>query len=146
MLRSVREEAGLGCPPDAFYTNASECINNVIKVKVKYKRSELPKFISKFHELCEEQEQEVERAVIQRGKYHLRSEYQHMTVSESKWFKMTKEQRMQHLKKLNSIPVARESLLSDVGGPSQPSAPELSCDLSLLSNELYSSWTSNCCY
>ena len=29
MIRSVREEAGLGCPPDTFYTNASECINNV---------------------------------------------------------------------------------------------------------------------
>lgn len=41
MLRHVREEAGLGCPPDAFYTNASECINGIIKVKMNYKRSEL---------------------------------------------------------------------------------------------------------
>ena len=45
MLRSVREDAGLGCPPDAFYTNASECMNNVVKVKVHYKRLELPNFI-----------------------------------------------------------------------------------------------------
>ena len=27
MLRSVREEAGLGSPPNAFYTNASESLN-----------------------------------------------------------------------------------------------------------------------
>ena len=54
MIRSVREEAELGCPPDVFYTNASECINNVIKVKVQYKRSELPHFIKKMYELCEE--------------------------------------------------------------------------------------------
>ena len=29
MLLPVREEAGLGSPPDPFYTNSSECINNV---------------------------------------------------------------------------------------------------------------------
>lgn len=82
MLRSVREEAGLGCPPDTFYTNASECINSVIKVKVQYKRNELPQFIKKMDELCEEQQREVERAVIQRGKYRLRPQYRHLEVSE----------------------------------------------------------------
>ena len=136
MLRSVREDAGLGCPPDAFYTNASECMNNVVKVKVHYKRLELPNFISKFRELCEEQEREVERAVIQRGKYLLASQYHHMEVSENKWFKMTQEQRIQHLKKLNDIPVARESLLSDDSGPSHSCAADISCDLSLLYREL----------
>ena len=89
MLRSVREEAGLGCPPDAFYTNASECINSVIKVKVEYKH-ELPQFIEKYQQLCEEQEREVERAVIHRGKYRLRPQYRHLEVSESKWFQMTR--------------------------------------------------------
>ena len=46
MLRPVREEAGLGSPPDAFYTNASESVNSVIKAKVQYKHSELPQFIT----------------------------------------------------------------------------------------------------
>ena len=60
MLHPIREEAGLGSPPEAFYTNASESMNNVIKVKVDYKRSELPHFIDKLCALCEEQEREVE--------------------------------------------------------------------------------------
>lgn len=38
--------------------------------KVECKKSELPQFISKLCELCEEQEHEVERAVLQRGKGH----------------------------------------------------------------------------
>ena len=42
MLRTVHEEAGLGSPPDAFYTNASESVNSIIKGKVQYQRNELP--------------------------------------------------------------------------------------------------------
>ena len=114
MLRSVREKAGLGCPPNAFYTNASECMNSVIKVKVEYKRSELPEFINKLHDLCEEQEREVERAVLRQGKYRLRPQYRHLEVSESKWFKMTREQRARHLKKVNQVPVSDVTKLDEV--------------------------------
>lgn len=64
MLCPVREEAGLGSPPEACYTNASESINSVIKTKVQYKCSELPVFITKLNELAKEQQREVERAVI----------------------------------------------------------------------------------
>ena len=45
MLRPVREDAGLGVPPSAFTTNASESINAVLKRKVDFKRSELSVFI-----------------------------------------------------------------------------------------------------
>ena len=47
MLRCVREECGLGCPPDIFTTNASESVSAVLKRKVDYKWSELPVFIDK---------------------------------------------------------------------------------------------------
>ena len=50
MLRPVREEASLGSPPEAFYTNASESVNSVIKAKVQYKHSELPQFITKLND------------------------------------------------------------------------------------------------
>lgn len=45
MLLPVCERAELGCPPEAFFTNGSECINNVIKAEVNYKRSELPELV-----------------------------------------------------------------------------------------------------
>ena len=51
MLRCVREECGMGCPPDIVTTNASESVNAVLKRKVDYKRNELPVFIDKLKEL-----------------------------------------------------------------------------------------------
>lgn len=34
MIRSVREAAGLGSPPDQLSTNASEAVNKILKIKV----------------------------------------------------------------------------------------------------------------
>lgn len=57
MLLPVRERAGLGSPPEPFYNNSSECINNALKVKMDYKmdykRNELAKFVEKLHELVD---------------------------------------------------------------------------------------------
>ena len=105
MLLPVREEAGLGSPPEPFYTNSSECINNVLKVKVDYKRTELTLFVDKLHQLVQDQQREVEKAVIGCGKYSLQSQYIELGVDQSKWFSMSKEQRKRHLKKLNEMPV-----------------------------------------
>ena len=63
-----------------FTTNASESINAMLKRKVNYKRSELPTFVDKVKELIKEQ-QEVERAVIGRGKYKLKYQYQSQRAS-----------------------------------------------------------------
>ena len=105
MLRSVREECGLGSPPHAFTTNASESINAVIKNKVDYKKTELPAFIEKLKELEKEQQSELERAIIGRGKYRLREQYRFLEISETKWFQMTSQQRKEHLLKLQSVSV-----------------------------------------
>ena len=68
MLRLVQQQAGLGCPPDAFTTNASERVNASLKNKVDYKRHELPVFLDKLREAIVEQDVEHSRAVIGRGK------------------------------------------------------------------------------
>ena len=88
MLRAVREECGLGSPPHPFTTNSSETANFILKNKVDYKKSELPEFLLKLKELVHEQECEVERAIIGRGKYELRPQYQVWHVPETKWFTM----------------------------------------------------------
>ena len=50
-----------------------------------------------------EQQKELERAVIGRGKYQLKQQYQYLQVTESKWFLMTEEQRKKHLSKLQLV-------------------------------------------
>ena len=80
-IRPVREEAGLGNPPEMFTTNASESLNAVIKSKVDYQKNELNKFIEKMRCLVDDQQKEVERAVCRRGKYTFRSNYQFLVVN-----------------------------------------------------------------
>ena len=84
MLCSIRQECGLGCPPEPFTTNSNESINAVLKRKVNYTKSELPDRIKK---VIDEQQREVERAIIGRGKYKLRPQYYStLEVQEAKWF------------------------------------------------------------
>ena len=104
MLCPVRKEAGMGSPPEPFYTNSSECIN-VLKVKVDYKRTELTVFIDKLRQLVEEQQREAEKAVVGCGKYYLQCQYSELAVPQSRWFAMNKELRQKKLKKFNAMHV-----------------------------------------
>lgn len=110
MIRPVREECGLGSPPAQFTTNAAETANYMLKHKVDYKRSQLPEFLQKFQDLVKEQEREVEKSLIGRGKFELRKQYQSWYVPETKWFTMTTAQRENHIKRFS------DASLSDVTG------------------------------
>ena len=55
--------------------NASESFNAVLKQKVNYKRNKLPVFLEKIKELIREQDSEIEKAVIDRGKYMINPEF-----------------------------------------------------------------------
>ena len=68
-------------------------VNAMLKHKVDYKRSEVPEFICKVREVIQEQQREVELAVIGRGKYQLQEQYKYLEVPEHKWFLMSSEQR-----------------------------------------------------
>lgn len=100
LLRPVREQAGLGCPPEQFTTNASESVNALLKNKVDYKRNELPDFLKKLKEVIDEQDEEVSRAVIGKGKYVMRPGFKQLEKSEAEWFSMQGEARKQHLRKV----------------------------------------------
>ena len=60
---------GLGSPPKAYYTNGSESINAVLKERVDYKKQQWAVFNQKMKETVEQQQQEVEKAIIGCGKY-----------------------------------------------------------------------------
>ena len=125
MIAVVREECGLGSPPTAFTTNASETANYMLKHKVNYKKSELSEFLTKLRQLIEDQQREVEKAIIGRGKFELRSQYRSWYVPETKWFSMSQSQRTSHLNKfaaaslsdvneseINELCIGRDNTLS----------------------------------
>lgn len=84
-------------PPAPFSTNASESINAMLKRKVNYKKNELPAFVQHLNEIIDEQQRELERAVVGRGN-QFQDDYKHLEVSEKDWFRMTKQQK--HLQKI----------------------------------------------
>ena len=103
MLATVRESAGLGSPPEPFYTNEIESINRVIKQKTSYKSSEWPEFCRLAKELVEDQQSEVEKAVIGVGEYQFCEEFKHLKIPLSKWSSMTKVQRTNYLQSIASL-------------------------------------------
>lgn len=140
-----REESGLGNPPAIFTTNASESINALIKRKVDYKKHQLPQFIDIVHELVDEQNREVKRAIVNRGKWRLRSHYQFLEVPESVWFTMSMQQRQKHLSKAHSAIVSDvqtsglEKSSSAVGssdsGSTVPAIDDLSVDAATVAKD-----------
>ena len=65
-------------------------------------------------QLVDEQEREVERAVVGRGKYEFLEKYKYLEIKEAVWFKMTREQRKAHILKVASV-----NLCFDPGGDKQ---------------------------
>ena len=96
MLKPIREDALLECPSCSFTTNVSETANSIQKNKVDYKQSQHFDFVDKLKQVTDDQEKEVEKAVIQRGKYHSKSQFKHLEVAKGQWYKMTSQQRRKH--------------------------------------------------
>ena len=90
MLKQHRVKAGLGNPPEPFYTNDVESQNRVIKHQMNYKAQKLPDFISS---IVISQRKEIEKAAANIGEYRLTSEYQNLATDARKFFQMSEKQR-----------------------------------------------------
>ena len=86
MIRSICEAAGLSDPPSEFCTNDSEAINSALKQFLAFKKSDWPVFNEKMRKFVCSQQEEVGKTIIGLGQYSLREEYQHFSVTPSRWF------------------------------------------------------------
>ena len=103
MIKPVRVSAGLGNPPEPYYTNDVESINRVIKRKTNYKTCEWPDFCKLAYDLVKEQDTEVEKALIGIGEYKFKVKYKHLEIPLRKWSSMSAIQRARHLKKVATV-------------------------------------------
>ena len=65
-------------------------------------------------EFAKEQREEIERAIIDCGKYKLREQYQFMSVPQDRWCRMTQEARTIHLKKFHQMSISVLESISQV--------------------------------
>jgi len=93
MIKQLRVKAGLGNPPDPFYTNDVESQNRVIKHQNEYKVQELPQFIESMKTMMISQKKEIQKAIANLGEYRMASDYQHLGVESRKFFQMSENQR-----------------------------------------------------
>ena len=105
MIGSVRKAAGL-LPTEHFSTNASEAVNMILKSKMNYKKSDLPYLVSQIKELVFEQLEELDNALLNRGKFSVKSSFQDLVVGESSWHNMSEQQRLAHIERFhNTTPI-----------------------------------------
>lgn len=102
-MKYVRIASGLGDPPEPFYTNDVENMNWMIKLKTNYKTSEWPDFCCLARQLAEEQENEVEKAVIRVGEYRFGELLNHLQIPLSKWSSMSRGQRRKYLNNIHQV-------------------------------------------
>ena len=70
--------------------------------KLDYKSHQLIELVEKLKQLIDDQEKEIEEAVMQRGKYRFTPEYKYLEVPEDHWYKMTPQQQQKHLDALHT--------------------------------------------
>ena len=85
MIACVRTRAGLGKPPKCFTTNSSESVNNLLKRKVDFKRSEWPHFNKVLRTLVDEQNAEFQKAIFGESEYEFAAEFKHLQVPNLDW-------------------------------------------------------------
>ena len=93
MIAGVRQDAGLGCPPVQYMTNRNECMNKVAQEYANYSRSTWVQLSNNMYELIMNQQKEVEKAIYGMGEYKFRPSYRHLEIENSRWFRMTPDQR-----------------------------------------------------
>ena len=92
MRKDLRESAGLGLPPSIFTTKGSESINAATKRKVDHRESDWPQFNEHVKSLVNSQHEEVIRSLSQHGKYSLKPEYAHYSITTQEWMKIRTDQ------------------------------------------------------
>ena len=75
----------------------------MIKQKAGYKSSEWPEFCRLAKELIEDQQSELEKAVIGVGEYQFCEEFKHLEVPLGKWSSMTKMQQTNYLQRITRL-------------------------------------------
>ena len=92
MLSSLREKAGLGSPPEPYYTNEIESKNNILKQYLNRKVSQLPQFVESMKLLLHGQYEEIKSAVASCGEYRIIPQHSILGFEQQKWFKMSEKQ------------------------------------------------------
>ena len=110
MIASVRQKTGY--EDSFFFNNDPESMNNRIKTRMEKKKLSWPECVQQLKEMAEEQERNVNRALIDEGPYRIRPECRRLIIPVEKWLAMSKDQKEKKLKEFQKIPLSKAFAVS----------------------------------
>ena len=105
MIASVRKKTGFD--DSFFYNNDPESMNNCIKTRMEKKKLSWSECVQQLKGMSEEQERNINRALIHEGPYRIRPECQRLIIPVEKWLALSKEQKERKLKEFQKIPLSQ---------------------------------------
>ncbi|CAB4017313.1 Mitogen-activated kinase kinase kinase A [Paramuricea clavata] len=138
MSQRVRRNAGLGDPPRPYYTNDSESANAMIKRAVEFKENEISEFVREMSVLMQQQRDDVESAVFNKGPYELASSFRNFYISETEWFRKRTEQRDRHLERFHKAKMSNEKETETISTVPSQTVPRKVLTVNLLSANIQS--------
>ncbi|KAJ7350129.1 hypothetical protein OS493_038330 [Desmophyllum pertusum] len=135
MTADIRAKAGLGNPPEKFYTNDSESNNERIKHKMEHREAGLCSFVAGMKQLAYSQETEFAKALCgMSSEFKVRDVFSSFVVPASKWYDMREDQRRSYVLRIYKLAISEMyaedpqqcvlSSRSDVQLPSISTTPE----------------------
>ncbi|CAH3157897.1 unnamed protein product [Porites lobata] len=82
-------------------------MNNRIKTRMKKKKLSWPECVQQLKEMLEEQERNINRALINEGPYRIRPECRRLIIPAEKWPGMSKDKKERKLKEFQKIPLSK---------------------------------------
>lgn len=101
MIASIRRKVGYD--DDFFFNNDPESMHHRIKTRMDKKKLTWPECVKQLKEMSEEQERNIQRALIDEGPYQVRPECRRLVVPVDKWLSMSKEQKERKLKEFQKM-------------------------------------------
>ena len=112
----------MGDPPGAYYTNDKESANAMIKRAVDFKENEMTDFVREIGFLMNQQKEDIESAVLNKGPYKLAELFNNFHIPENRWFgSMSNDQKVTHMEKFHKTKMSAQK---DVSGTSNGSADQ----------------------
>ena len=104
MIASVRNKTGFD---DSFFYNNPKSMNNRIKTRMEKKKLSWPECVQQLKEMSEEQERNINQALINEGPCRIRPECRRLIIPAEKWLGMSREQKERKLKEFQKIPLSK---------------------------------------
>ena len=107
MTADVCAKAGLGNPPEKFYTNDSETNNERIKHKMEHREAGVCAFVAGMKQLAYSQGTEYARALCGMStEFKVRDVFSSFVVPASKWYDMREDQRRSYVSRIHKLAIS----------------------------------------